>query len=62
MKCALLLALIACKHHEVVERDHRTAAITVQVELPGASATTMASAVTTPLERQFGEIANLVRL
>lgn len=62
MKGALLLALIACKHHEVVEREHRTAAITVQVELPGASATTMASAVTIPLERQFGEIANLVRL
>jgi multidrug efflux pump subunit AcrB len=62
MKRALLLGLIACKHHEVVEREHRTAAITVEAELPGASAMTMASAVATPLERQFGEMSHLARL
>ena len=58
----LLVATIACKHHDVVEHERRLAGITVDVALPGATATTMASAVTTPLERQFGQIAHLERL
>ena len=36
-----------------------TATLQVTSELPGASAQTNASAVTTPLERQFGQIAGL---
>jgi multidrug efflux pump subunit AcrB len=58
----LLVATMACKHHDVVEHERRLAGITVEVALPGASSTTMASAVTTPLERQFGQIAHLERL
>ena len=33
--------------------------IVVSTQLPGASAETMASAVTTPLERQFGQMPSL---
>src|SRR6202162_3864798 len=36
--------------------------IVVSTMLPGASAETMASAVTTPLERQFGEMPSLAQL
>src|ERR1700691_612987 len=36
--------------------------IQVQATLPGASPETMASSVATPLERQFGRIANLTEL
>jgi len=36
--------------------------IQVQAQLPGASPETMASAVATPLERQFGRIAGLTQL
>ncbi len=36
--------------------------IQVQASLPGASPETMASSVATPLERQFGRIANLTEL
>src|SRR5271156_3173463 len=36
--------------------------INVQASLPGASPETMASSVATPLERQFGRIANLTEL
>src|SRR5439155_5434804 len=36
--------------------------IVVTTSLPGASAETMASAVTTPLERQFGQIPALTQM
>src|SRR6202451_2507809 len=36
--------------------------IQVSASLPGASPETMASAVTTPLERQFGKIANVTQM
>jgi multidrug efflux pump len=36
--------------------------IVVSTQLPGASAETMASAVTTPLERQFGQIPSLAQM
>src|SRR3954465_14463338 len=36
--------------------------IVVSTYLPGASADTMASAVTTPLERQFGQIPSLSQM
>jgi multidrug efflux pump len=36
--------------------------IQVQAALPGASPETMASAVATPLERQFGRIANVTQM
>ncbi len=36
--------------------------ITVQAQLPGASPETMASAVATPLERQFGRIAGITEM
>ena len=62
MRTALLLSLIAasaCKQHEVVARARHVSAITVTTELPGASATTMASMVTSPLERQLGQMPQL---
>ena len=37
-------------------------AIQVQASLPGASPETMASAVATPLERQFGRIAGITEM
>ncbi|HEU0031208.1 MAG TPA: multidrug efflux RND transporter permease subunit [Kofleriaceae bacterium] len=40
--------------------DYPTIVVTTQ--LPGASAETMASAVTTPLERQFGQVPSLVQM
>ncbi len=40
--------------------DYPTIVVTTQ--LPGASADTMASAVTTPLERQFGQIPSLTQM
>ena len=40
--------------------DYPTIVVTTQ--LPGASAETMASAVTTPLERQFGQIPSLAQM
>jgi multidrug efflux pump len=40
--------------------DYPTIVVTTQ--LPGASADTMASAVTTPLERQFGQVPSLVQM
>src|SRR5689334_22999323 len=36
--------------------------IVVSTMLPGASAETMASAVTTPLERQFGQVPSLTMM
>ena len=36
--------------------------IVVSTALPGASAETMASAVTTPLERQFGQMPSLSQM
>src|SRR4051812_981003 len=36
--------------------------IVVSTLLPGASAETMASSVTTPLERQFGQMPSLVQM
>src|SRR4051812_165259 len=36
--------------------------IVVATQLPGASAETMASAVTTPLERQFGQMPSLTQM
>src|SRR5207237_936798 len=36
--------------------------IQVQAQLPGASPETMASAVATPLERQFGRIAGVTEM
>jgi multidrug efflux pump len=36
--------------------------IVVSTQLPGASADTMASAVTTPLERQFGQVPSLAQM
>ena len=36
--------------------------IVVSTQLPGASADTMASAVTTPLERQFGQVPSLTQM
>src|SRR5205085_515754 len=36
--------------------------IVVSTQLPGASADTMASAVTTPLERQFGQMPSLAQM
>ena len=36
--------------------------INVNAGLPGASPETMASAVATPLERQFGRIANITQM
>jgi len=36
--------------------------IVVSTQLPGASAETMASAVTTPLERQFGQVPSLAQM
>jgi len=36
--------------------------IVVSTQLPGASADTMASAVTTPLERQFGQMPSLTQM
>src|ERR1700758_4345331 len=36
--------------------------IVVSTALPGASADTMASAVTTPLERQFGQVPSLTQM
>src|SRR5438477_6954466 len=36
--------------------------IVVSTQLPGASAETMASAVTTPLERQFGQMPSLAQM
>jgi multidrug efflux pump len=36
--------------------------IVVATQLPGASADTMASAVTTPLERQFGQVPSLAQM
>src|SRR6476660_4987322 len=36
--------------------------IVVSTQLPGASADTMASAVTTPLERQFGQMPSLASM
>src|SRR5437868_4044813 len=36
--------------------------IVVATQLPGASAETMASAVTTPLERQFGQVPSLAQM
>ena len=36
--------------------------IVVSTQLPGASAETMASAVTTPLERQFGQVPSLTQM
>src|SRR6202521_1518676 len=36
--------------------------IQVQASLPGASPETMASSVATPLERQFGRIANITQM
>src|SRR4051812_25613395 len=36
--------------------------IVVTTMLPGASADTMASAVTTPLERQFGQVPSLTQM
>ncbi|MGZ3442629.1 MAG: efflux RND transporter permease subunit, partial [Polyangia bacterium] len=36
--------------------------IVVATNLPGASAETMASAVTTPLERQFGQMPSLTQM
>jgi multidrug efflux pump len=42
------------------EVDYPT--IVVSTQLPGASAETMASSVTTPLERQFGQIPSLAQL
>src|SRR5437667_9565339 len=36
--------------------------IVVSTQLPGASAETMASAVTTPLERQFGQVPSLASM
>ncbi|HLL24849.1 MAG TPA: efflux RND transporter permease subunit, partial [Kofleriaceae bacterium] len=40
--------------------DYPTIVVTTQ--LPGASADTMASAVTTPLERQFGQVPSLTQM
>ncbi|HWU89378.1 MAG TPA: multidrug efflux RND transporter permease subunit [Kofleriaceae bacterium] len=40
--------------------DYPTIVVTTQ--LPGASAETMASAVTTPLERQFGQVPSLAQM
>src|SRR5688572_32176568 len=40
--------------------DYPTIVVTTQ--LPGASADTMASSVTTPLERQFGQIPSLTQM
>ncbi len=40
--------------------DYPTIVVTTQ--LPGASAETMASAVTTPLERQFGQVPSLTQM
>jgi multidrug efflux pump subunit AcrB len=60
---AFLIAVAACgKHGSVVQHDRHAVAITVETRLPGASAPTMASAVTTPLERQFGQIRGLDRM
>ena len=36
--------------------------IVISTQLPGASADTMASAVTTPLERQFGQVPSLAQM
>ncbi|MEJ7603440.1 MAG: efflux RND transporter permease subunit, partial [Kofleriaceae bacterium] len=36
--------------------------IVVSTQLPGASAETMASAITTPLERQFGQVPSLTQM
>lgn len=36
--------------------------IVVSTQLPGASAETMASAVTTPLEREFGQVPSLTQM
>src|SRR5215469_6073802 len=36
--------------------------IVVSTQLPGASASTMAESVTTPLERQFGQVPSLAEM
>jgi multidrug efflux pump subunit AcrB len=61
MRAIALLALVACKHPgaAVATRDHHVPAITVSTSLPGASASTIASSITNPLERQFGQINRL---
>ncbi|MGN6104896.1 MAG: multidrug efflux RND transporter permease subunit, partial [Kofleriaceae bacterium] len=60
----LLLAGIAAYRQLPVaalpQVDYPTIVVTTQ--LPGASAETMASAVTTPLERQFGQVPSLTQM
>ncbi len=59
----LLVGLVAFKQLSVSalpQVDYPT--ITVSTFLPGASAETMSSAVTTPLERQFGQMPSLTQM
>jgi multidrug efflux pump subunit AcrB len=56
------LALVACKHTATTAREHHETAITVKAALPGASPETMASSVTTPLERQLGRLEQLAAM
>ena len=72
MKRLVLLALVACRSQPATTAEHGSAAtqapapphasIRVDASLPGASAQTIASAVTTPLERALGQIARLERM
>jgi multidrug efflux pump len=64
LMCGLLLAGITGYRTLPVaalpQVDYPT--IVVATQLPGASAATMASAVTTPLERQFGQMPSLAQM
>ena len=66
----LLMVGLAARGHRRLPRSCRSSAlpqvdyptIVVSTYLPGASAETMASAVTTPLERQFGQMPALTQM
>jgi hydrophobe/amphiphile efflux-1 (HAE1) family protein len=63
MAAILLLGLIGYELLPVAALPNiDTPTILVTAQLPGADAQTVASTVTTPLERQFGEIPDLVQM
>src|ERR1700735_3204460 len=62
-----LVAIIACRSARVpalapATSSTPTASLTIHAVLPGVSATSIAAAVATPLERRFGQIAKLANM
>jgi multidrug efflux pump subunit AcrB len=62
-----LVAIIACRSTRVpalapATSSTPTASLTIHAVLPGVSATSIAAAVATPLERRFGQIAKLANM